>query len=129
MARRLDKAQQEELTAFVNALAAAAGYEVTAEWSRESGYSYPNLTELRAGKGAVDGYNLLRLIRSAAARAGVEPLALAVETAEASTLAGSRGWLVHRLDELAEGVADVLEILRDESQGEHGDGRSRGSNQ
>lgn len=81
MARSLDRKQQRELSAFVNRLAEAAGYESTAEWARDSGYPAPNLSNLRNGKGAIDGYNLLRLITSAAARAKTNRRTLALAAA------------------------------------------------
>lgn len=90
MARQLDERQQADLTAFVNALADRAGYTTTAEWSRDSGYPAPNLSNLRNGRGAIDGYNLLRLIRAAAARAETAAEDLATELAGASTALDGR---------------------------------------
>lgn len=111
MSRRLDKPQQHELSAFVNALAETAGYETTAEWARDSGYSYPNLINLRNGKGAVDGFNLLRLIRSAAQRAGLatEDLALKAAASGDPDLVAN---VSARLDELAGLMAEALQLLR-----------------
>src|SRR5262245_21520742 len=77
MARPLDERQRDELAAFVNAIAEAAVYKSTAEWARDSGYDRAALSELRNAKGGVDGYNLLRLLRSAAARTSLTPEQLA----------------------------------------------------
>lgn len=133
MARSLDARQQEELTAFVNALAAAAGYETTAEWARESGYAYPNLTNLRNGKGAVDGYNLLRLIRAAAARSDLTTEQFALGLAQATAGDGSAESTARRLDELAGFVAEALELLRESRPAARrprsGDGRNRAKKQ
>lgn len=79
MARQLDNQQQRELTNYVNRLFELAGYSSTAEWARESGYPPSNLSNLRNGVKAVDGYNLLRLIRAAAARIGTDPEDLALQ--------------------------------------------------
>lgn len=112
MARPLDDRQQADLSAFVNALAEAAGYQTTAEWSRESGYPAPNLSNLRNGRGAVDGYNLLRLIRAAGARVEVDPVALALATTQAAAADTADGLVAQRLGELAKGVAEALILLR-----------------
>jgi hypothetical protein len=112
MARSLDDRQQAELTAFVNAIAEAAGYETTAEWARDSGYAYPNLTNLRNGKGAVDGYNLFRLIRAAAARTDITVDQLALGIAQA-TAEGTSDYAVDlRLAQLNTQVGEALELLR-----------------
>lgn len=71
MARKLDGRQLESLSAFVGELWDLAGYETTAEWARESGYPASNLSKLRNGRGAIDGFNLLRLIEAAADRSGM----------------------------------------------------------
>jgi hypothetical protein len=106
MARKLDDEQQADLTGFVNRLAESAGYKTTAEWSRDSGYPAPNLSNLRNGNGAVDGYNLLRLIRAAADKAGRDPLTLAVEQAEdARTIAD-------RLAEVEKGITELASLIR-----------------
>lgn len=68
MARKLDDQQRTELAAFLNQVADAAGYTTTAEWARDSGIPASNLSNMRNGKRAVDGYNLLRLMRAAAVR-------------------------------------------------------------
>src|SRR4051794_27941851 len=112
MGRSLDDKQQQELTAFVNAIATAAGYETSAEWARDSGYAYPNLTKLRAGRGAVDGFNLLRLLRAAASRSDLTTDQLALGLARA-TAPDAEAESVHaRLDELTELVTEALELLR-----------------
>lgn len=126
MSRRLGRPEQEELSGFVNALAAAAGYATTTEWARESGYSYPNLVDLRNGRSACDGFTLLRLIRAAAARMELEPSLLAAAAAEASAEADGEEWLRQRLNDISEGLARALELLED-GQGQSGDGRSRRS--
>lgn len=113
MARSLDERQQAELTAFVNAIAEAAGYETTAEWARDSGYAYPNLTNLRNGKGAVDGFNLLRLIRAAAARADLTTEQLALGLAQATAEDGSKESIGRRLDELSGLVQESLRLLHE----------------
>lgn len=114
MARGLDDRQQAELTDFVNALYDSAGYKTTAEWARDSGYAYPNLTNLRNGRGAVDGYNLLRLIRAAADRAELGPaqLAVAIERAQAAAAQGGDATTELRLEELSTLVAEALGLLR-----------------
>lgn len=84
MARKLEPWQQDELTAFVNALADAAGYKTTADWATDSGYPASNLSNLRNANMGVDGYNLLRLIRAAAARSGRTPVELAQAIADES---------------------------------------------
>ena len=112
MARKLDERQQAELTSFVNTLAELGGYTNTAEWSRDSGYAYPNLTNLTNGKGAIDGFNLLRLIQAAARRATLpaEHLALVTARLEAAGDDQTRE-IVRRLNELealvVEGLARV----------------------
>lgn len=106
MARSLDQNQQRELTTFVNAIAQRAGYETTAEWARDSGYPAPNLSNLRNGRGAIDGYNLLRLIRAAAKRAGVSPADLA------ETQAAETEELSDRLRAVEEGLTDLASEIR-----------------
>lgn len=118
MARKLDRQQQAELSDFVNALAEAAGYSTTAEWSRDSGYPPPNLSNLRNGRGAVDGYNLLRLLRAAAARSEMTPEQLALGLARATAEDASEESIARRLDELASLVGRALEALEQRSQGE-----------
>ena len=113
MARQLDERQQAELTAFVNALADAAGYATTAEWARESGYPPPNLSNLRNGRGAIDGYNLLRLVRAAAARSDLTPEQLALGLARATAEESSEESTARRLDELAGLVTEALSLLRE----------------
>jgi hypothetical protein len=78
MARPLDPRQQRELTDFVNSLFEASGYKSTADWARESGYLREALSKLRNARGGVDGYNLLKLIRSASAHSALTPEQLAV---------------------------------------------------
>lgn len=112
MARPLDERQQAELTAFVNALGELGGYTSHAEWARDSGYPAPNLSELRGGKKAVDGYNLLRLIRAAAARAEAAPDDLAVAIAQALEAGESSDLIARRLEELAAAVQEALILLR-----------------
>lgn len=107
MARALDEEQQAELTLFVNDLAAAAGYTTTAEWSRDSGYPASNLSNLRNGRGAIDGFNLLRLIRAAAARGNREPQ----ELARALT-AGERERTAQRLETMEEAVKELAHLMR-----------------
>jgi hypothetical protein len=107
MARSLDEHQQAELSAFVNELAEAAGYTTTAEWARESGYPASNLSELRNGNRSVDGYNLLRLIRAAAARAGSKSGQFAMEkSAGKETLLATIATLDAILGELRDVVAE-----------------------
>lgn len=110
MARKLDKEQQADLTAFVNDLASHAGYETTAEWARDSGYPAPNLSNLRNARGAVDGYNLLRLIRAAAERSGADPVTLAEE--QAATPGGSREQIVERLQAVENGMTELASEVR-----------------
>lgn len=143
MARDLDEHQRRELSDFVNQLAEAAGYTTTAEWARDAGYPAPNLGNLRNGKSAVDGYNLLRLMRAASRRiaaggqgvdavlitADGEPV-VAIETkaarrSGASTLTSSPDEAPGRLEalagvvaELAEGQTRILHML-DELRGEN----------
>lgn len=114
MARPLDDRQQGELSAFVNALAEAAGYTTTAEWARDSGYPPPNLSNLRNGRGAIDGFNLLRLIRAAAARTEMTPDQLALGLARATAGDASEESIGRRLDELAALVTEALSLLRDD---------------
>lgn len=111
MARPLDLRQQRELTAFVNALYEAAGYTTIAEWARDSDYPASNLSNLRNGKGGVDGYNLLRLIRSAASRTEFDPEQLAIGLAQATDYAASSESIHHRLGVLEELVTQALELL------------------
>lgn len=110
MARKLDNEQQADLTAFVNALALRAGYTTTAEWARDSGYPAPNLSNLRNGNGAIDGYNLLRLIRAAASRIDVAPIDLAVE--RASGAAASRGSFADRLEAVEGTMTELASLIR-----------------
>lgn len=112
MARDLDERQLADLSAFVNALAEAAGYATTAEWARESGYPAANLSNLRNGRKGVDGYNLLRLIRAAAARSDLTTEQLALGLARATAADASAESVARRLDELAGLVAEALELLR-----------------
>lgn len=114
MARKLEEWQQEELTAFVNALADAAGYKKTADWARDSGYPASNLSKLRHEKMAVDGYNLFRLIRAASARRGQTAEDLATELARELTDV-TKEWLDGRLRELSDLVTEALVLLRDEA--------------
>jgi hypothetical protein len=107
VARKLDQAQVRELSAFVAELKALGGYEVSAEWARDSGYPAPNLSKLENGVGAIDGYNLLRLIRSSARRAGISP-ATAAAQASATARGADDAELVAELEELA----DLLERLQ-----------------
>lgn len=111
MARPLDAQQQRELTGFVNALYDAAGYSTTAEWARESDYPAPNLSNLRNGKVGIDGYNLLRLIRSAASRAGLSSEALAIGLVQAIGDGPALETIDGRLRELASLVTRALELL------------------
>jgi hypothetical protein len=107
MARQLDPAQQQELTDFVNELFGAAGYKKTADWARDSGYPAPNLSNLRNAKGGVDGYNLLRLIRAAAARTNSTPEVLALDLARV-TVDGSPASIDGHLRELSDLVKQAL---------------------
>lgn len=84
MARKLDAKQSRELGEFVARLKALGGYASSAEWSRESGYPAPNLSELENGVAGVDGYNLLRLIRAVGARAGLSAAEAAMVSSRAS---------------------------------------------
>lgn len=113
MAENLDASQRAALSAFVNGIAQAAGYTTTAEWSRDSGYPAPNLSKLRGGKGAVSGYNLLRLIRAGAARTEMTPEQLALGLARATAEDASEESIGRRLDELAALVTEALKLLRD----------------
>ena len=111
MARSLDARQQKELTDFVNALAERAGFETTAEWARASGYPAPNLSNLRRGKAAIDGYNLLRLIQAAAEQDGASPADVAVGVVRESTS--------EQIRELADLVKKALAMLEHaQTQGE-----------
>lgn len=113
MARKLDEAQMAELQAFVDALVEAGGFASNAELARESGYDRSALSDLRNGHGAIDGYNLLRLIRAAAARAPemtTEQLALGL--ARATAVDAEEETVLARLDELSGLVAEALELLR-----------------
>lgn len=128
MARPLDDRQQAELSDFVNALAELGGYTTTAEWARESGYPAPNLSELRNGVAGIDGYNLLRLTRAAAARVELEPEVLALLAERVSDEAEDQETIHQRLDELAGLVAQALVLLRAQAQQrEHGGRRSQGN--
>lgn len=111
MAENLDASQRAALSAFVNSIAQAAGYTTTAEWSRDSGYPAPNLSKLRGGKGAVSGYNLLRLIRAAAERGNLSAEQLAVAAARGTDAVDPS--IRDRLEDLAVAAAEALEILRD----------------
>lgn len=114
MARALDATQQAELSAFVNRLAQIAGYETTAEWARDSGYPASNLSNLRNGRGSVDGYNLLRLVRAAAARAHLDELDLALVTTgrpPARSAEPTNAELGRRLEEVAALVTEGLARL------------------
>lgn len=127
MARPLDERQQAELTAFVNSLAELAGYTSHAEWARDAGYPAPNLTNLRNAKGAIDGYNLLRLIHAAARRAQLEPEVLAL-LAERVADQDDETSIQTRLDELAGLVAQALVLLRAQAQQrDHAGRRTQGS--
>jgi hypothetical protein len=117
MARPLDDRQQRELSEFVNALATAAGYTTTAEWARDSGYPPPNLSNLRNGRGAVDGYNLLRLIRAAAARSDLTTDQLALGLAQATAREATEESVQARLDELTELVTEALRLLHEAQNG------------
>lgn len=109
MARPLDDRQQADLSAFVNDLAQRANYTTTAEWARDSGYPASNLSNLRNGKGAVDGYNLLKLIRAAAARIEMPVDSLAVASSRSGAAEGwSNEELALRLEEVAALVAEGL---------------------
>lgn len=112
MARDLDRRQQADLTAFVNAVADAAGYTTTAEWARESGYPASNLSNLRNGRGGVDGYNLLRLIRAAGSRIQASPEQLALGIALGIAEVDDAESIARRLDEIAALVTEALEELR-----------------
>lgn len=110
MARQLDQRQLDELAAFANELFELAGYKTTAEWARESGYGYPNLVNLRNGKRAVDGYNLLRLMRAAAARVDRTATDLGVQTA--ANQAASLAAIQRHLEQVGEMVVESLENQR-----------------
>ena len=107
MAEHLDRHQLAEIGSFLNELAAFAGYDSTAQWARESGTQRPNVGNARNGKAGISGYNLLRLIRAAAVRAGVSPAEAAVRASarsgDASAVAGLAGPL--------ESLADALALL------------------
>lgn len=124
MARDLDERQQAELSEFVNALADAAGYTTTAEWARDSGYPASNLSNVRNGRRAIDGYNLLRLIRAAASRSDLtaEQLALGLARATAADESESIG---RRLDELSGLVQESLELLHEAQRLRNGDQRRK----
>jgi hypothetical protein len=111
MARKLDGEQQADLTAFVNALADRAGYTTTAEWSRDSGYPAPNLSNLRNANGAIDGYNLLRLIRAASDRIAVDPVDLAAGLATAAD--GSPESIADRLEAVEETMTELAKLIRE----------------
>lgn len=121
MARDLDERQQAELSDFVNALADAAGYTTTAEWAREAGYPASNLSNLRNGRRAVDGYNLLRLIRAAASRSELTTEQLAVGLARATEADESAESIGRRLDELSKLVQESLELLHEAQRLRSGD--------
>lgn len=111
MARKLEAWQQEELTAFVNALADAAGYTKTADWARDSDYPASNLSDLRNAKMGVDGYNLLRLIRAAASQMQIDQEVLAAGLARAIDAGSVKKPVEDRLKELSDLVARALEAL------------------
>jgi len=128
MARDLDARQLAELSAFVNAIAEAAGYRTTAEWARESGYPAANLSNLRNGRKGVDGYNLLRLLRAAAARATLTPEQLAEGLARETAADASAESIDRRLKELSDHVARALELLDERTTAETpAEPRERGS--
>jgi hypothetical protein len=111
MARKLDARQQEELSSFVDALAEIGGFSSTAEWARESGYDRSALSDLRNRNGAIDGYNLLRLIRVAATRARLDPehLALLAERVGVEADDAIDAAIIGRLDELARQISLLQE--------------------
>lgn len=111
VARQLDQAQLGELTEFVAALKQLGGYAVSAEWARDAGYPAPNLSRVENGVAAIDGYNLLRLIRASAARAGLtasETAAAAAATRLEPERFGDDLEFVAELEELA----DLLERVQ-----------------
>jgi hypothetical protein len=109
VARKLDQAQLRELSEFVAELKTLGGYTVSAEWARDSGYPAPNLSKLENAVGAIDGYNLLRLIRSSARRADLAPATAAlIATPRSAERGGDDPELVVELEELA----DLLERLQ-----------------
>ena len=111
MARPLDLRQRKGLAEFVNALFNAADYPSTAEWSRDSGYPAPNLSDLRNAKAGVDGYNLFRLIQAAAARTDTAPEELARESVDVSV--ASIGRDLRELTGLVHQALEHLETLSD----------------
>lgn len=116
MARKLDGLQMRELQEFVAALKGLGGYTVSAEWSRDSGYPAPNLSKLENGVGAIDGYNLLRLIKAVVERIGETPAATAVKAAspgaQVEQSASEREAIAEALEDLG-GVVDRLNRLLD----------------
>jgi hypothetical protein len=77
----LDEVQLREFAAFLQTLYDLGGFPSDAEWARQSGVHAVNLSNARTGQGQLDGFNLLRLIRSAADRAALPPEQLAILTA------------------------------------------------
>jgi predicted transcriptional regulator len=72
------------LATFVNALQKRAGYKHASEWARDAGFPASNLSDVKNGNAGIDGLNLLRLIRAAAAKLEDDEIALALRAAEPS---------------------------------------------
>lgn len=112
MARQLDEHQKAELVSFVEAVFAAGNYETNAELARDSGYPASNISKLRNGRGAIDGFNLLRLIQAAARRTGTPAETIALAAAPASeAVPRSVADLERRLEEVADLTARGFEAL------------------
>src|SRR5262249_4029598 len=76
-------------------------------------YPPPNLSRLRNGLGAVDGYNLLRLIRAAASKAQTQDLELVLALEQRSATDGepSNLEILRHLDEVAILISEGLARL------------------
>lgn len=114
MAAKRSPAQLRELSAFIETLYKTAGYGTWAEFADDARVHRVSISNWKNGTTGIDGYNLFRLIRAAAA-AQVEttPEDLAAAVARALTTAGEESIIVARLDELAGGVAEALRLLRE----------------
>ena len=86
MARALDAQQKDELVEFLEELYRTSGYTTQAEWARDAAFPQANLSKAlsRSNRAGVDGYNLLKLIRAAATRAGARPEEIALARARES---------------------------------------------
>lgn len=109
MARGLDRVQKAELVAFLESLYRLGGYTGQAQWAREAGFYTPNLSRAmsRRTNQGVDGYSLLRLIRAAAARAGLSGSDAVMRLAQASAYDAVLQQVLLHLAELEEKVASL----------------------